>query len=67
MDTLDLQLKEKTEEVKKNKLKNQQMEELHKQMQENYFKPSEKKLYHQNQRIYDYYQTLEQQRASREK
>lgn len=59
MDTLDLQLKEKSEEAKKNRLKNQQIDELHKQMQENYFKPAEKKLYSQNQRIYEYYNQLE--------
>jgi hypothetical protein len=40
MDTLDIQLKEKTEEAKINRLRNQQIEEMHKQMQENYFKPA---------------------------
>lgn len=67
MDTLDLQLKEKSEEAKKNRLKNQQIEELHKQMQENYFKPAEKKLYSQNQRIYEYYNQLEHERMLKEK
>jgi hypothetical protein len=60
MDTLDLQLKEKSEEAKKNRLRNQQIEEMHKQMQENYFKPAEKKQYFQNSKIYEYYSQLEQ-------
>ena len=60
MDTLDLQLKEKSEEAKKNRQKNNQAEEMHKQMQENYFKPAQKKLYSQNARIYQYYSQLEQ-------
>lgn len=34
------------------------MEELHKQIQENYFKPAEKKLYSQNPKIYEYYNQL---------
>lgn len=36
-------------------------------MQENYFKPAEKKLYHQNQKIYDYYSQIEHERQAREK
>lgn len=60
MDTLDLQLKEKSEEAKKNRLRNQQIEEMHKQIQDNYFKPAERKQYLQNPKIYDYYNQLEQ-------
>lgn len=40
-------------------MRNQQIEELHKQIQDNYFKPAEKKQYFQNQKIYDYYNQLE--------
>jgi hypothetical protein len=36
-------------------------------MQENYFKPAEKKLYTQNPRIYEYYNQLEQERQIKEK
>jgi len=62
LDTLDQQLREKTEEIRKNKMQNLKIEELHNQMQENYFKPAEKKLYYQNQRIHDYYQELERKK-----
>lgn len=67
LDTLDLQLREKSEEAKKTRLRNLQIEELHKQMQENYFKPAEKRQYFQNQKIYEYYNNLEQERQQREK
>jgi hypothetical protein len=40
MDTLDLQLKEKTEEAKRNKIINHQIEERHKQIFDGYFQPS---------------------------
>lgn len=36
-------------------------------MQENYFKPAEKKLYSQNQKIYEYYNHLEHERMMKEK
>jgi hypothetical protein len=44
-----------------------QLEEMHKQIQDGYFRPSDKKQYTQNQRIYDYFQQLEHQRAYKEK
>jgi hypothetical protein len=67
MDTLDLQLREKDEEARRNRLRNQQIDELHRQMQENYFKPAEKRQYFQNQKIYEYYSHLELDRQAKEK
>jgi hypothetical protein len=63
MDTLDIQLKQKDEEQKMSKIRNQELEEEHKRMQENFFRPQERKQYAQNQRIYDYYQQIDRQRA----
>jgi hypothetical protein len=37
MDTLDIQVREKTEELKKNKSMSRQMEELHQKVQDSYF------------------------------
>lgn len=39
MDTLDIQLRQKSEEQKNNKQRTLQLEEAHKKMQANYFKP----------------------------
>lgn len=40
---------------------------MHKQIQENYFKPAEKRQYFQNQKIYEYYNHLEHERQVKEK
>jgi hypothetical protein len=37
MDTLDIQVREKTEEMKKNKSMSRQQEELHQKVQDSYF------------------------------
>lgn len=66
MDTLDLQLRQKDEEHRKNRLKNQEVEEMNKKMQEDYFKPKERKIYTQNEKIYQYYNNIEQQRQLKE-
>jgi hypothetical protein len=39
---------------------------MHKKMQDDYFKPRERKLYNQNERIYQYYSQIEQQRQQKE-
>ena len=44
-----------------------QMEEMHKQAQDGLFRPSQKRLYGQNQKIYDYYNELEHERQARER
>lgn len=49
------------------KIRNQEMEEENKRIQENYFKSENRKLYSQNHRIYDYYQDLDHQKQIREK
>lgn len=36
-------------------------------MQDNYFRSADKKIYSQNQKIYDLYEQLEKERNSREK
>lgn len=44
------------------------MEELHQKVQNSYFmKPNERKSYNQNQRVYDYYNKIEQERQIKEK
>lgn len=58
MDTLDLQLRQKHEEKEMSKLRNQELEEVHKRVQDSYFRPQNRKMYGQNQKIYDYYQQL---------
>ena len=35
---------------------------MHKKMQDDYFKPKQKKMYSQNEKIYQYYNQIEQQR-----
>jgi hypothetical protein len=40
---------------------------MHRQIQENYFKSGEKKVYSQNLKIYDYYSHIEHERQMREK
>jgi len=67
MDTLDMQMREKNEEVRSNKLKEMQMEEANKQIVQGYFKPSDRKAYMQNQKVFDYYSRIEQERTMREK
>ena len=67
MDTLDMQMREKNEEVRSNRLKEMQLEEANRQIVQGYFKPSDRKAYMQNQRVYDYYSRIEQERMIREK
>ncbi len=67
MDTLDMQMREKNEEARSNKLKEMQMEEANKQVVQGYFKPSDRKAYMQNQKVFDYYSRIEQERMVREK
>jgi len=44
-----------------------QLEEANKQIVQGYFKPSDRKAYMQNQKVYDYYSRIEQERMMREK
>lgn len=68
MDTLDIQVREKTEEMRKNKSMNRQQEELHQKVQDSYFMRSkDRKSYNQNQNVYDYYNRIEQERQQKEK
>ena len=67
MDTLDLQLKEKQEEQKMSKIRNLQMEEEHRKIQDSYFKPELRKQFGQNQKIYEYYQELDHQKQLRDR
>ncbi len=68
MDTLDIQVREKTEELKKNKSMSRQMEELHQKVQDSYFmRPNQRKMYNQNQKVYDYYNKIDQERQIKEK
>jgi hypothetical protein len=48
------------------KQRNLEVEEMHKKIQENYFKPQDRKLYSQNQKIFEYYNDLEHQRQIKE-
>ena len=44
------------------------MQELHQKVQNSYFmKPNQRKSYNQNQRVYDYYNKIEQERQIKEK
>lgn len=62
-----MQMREKDEEARSNRLKEMQMEEANKQVVQGYFKPSDRRAYMQNQKVYDYYSRIEQERMVRER
>ena len=48
-------------------MKNHELEENHKRIQDGLFRPQDRRMYGQNQKIYDYYQQIDRQRAIQEK
>lgn len=67
MDTLDVQLREKEIQAKRAKIINQQIEKEHFAKQADYFKPAERKMYGQNQQVYNYYRNILSQKEQKAK
>lgn len=67
MDTLDVQLRQKEVETRRAKEMNRQMERQHLAQQGDYFKPEERKMYLQNQKVYDYYKGVYDRKEQVEK